>query len=93
MIGIKEFSALYASEQDLSVREGERVVKSVVSLLSDCLMTRGIQFVGHFTIKRVIRAPKIGRDMIAKKEVSIPQRVDFKFSMGKLLKDRVNATT
>lgn len=90
--GITSLSRMYAEKHGTTLKEGEKRVKEMVELLEEGLIDPnfdGIQFIDSFTLKRVVRKAKIGRNPLTKIEVPIPDRIGIKASIGNKLYKRL----
>lgn len=90
--GIKSLSELYAKKHETTLKVAEQRVKEMILLLEEGLVDEdynGIQFIDSFTLKKVVRKSKIGRNPMTRVEVVIPDRIGVKTELSKSLQNRI----
>ena len=92
MSGIKDCAKAYSAKYGVSIAEAEVAVKNVLSVITDEIKTNGgVSFIGNFTIEKVHRAERQGRNPATGEAHTIPASVGLKIKLGKQLKSELNA--
>lgn len=93
-VGITELTNAYAEKFGTTKKEAEQNIKNVLEVIQDALLREdkdGVQFINVFTIERVERKAKIGRNPRNPEEtIEIPARTSLKIKVGKILKEKLN---
>jgi len=89
--GVKECAKSLAAKRKCTLAEAKEIVEDVLGVIDDELIrTKGVQFVGRWTIGAIEKPERMGRNPQTGQEIVIPQRVAVKFKLGKALRDRLN---
>ena len=91
MSGIKDLARAYSKKYGCSIAEAEVQLKKALSVFTDAIVDGGVSIIGDFTIERVCRKERIGRNPATKEEFLIPPTVSLRIKCGKLLKKRLNS--
>ena len=92
--GIKTLATKYAEKGEISVKEAETRIKDMIEVITDALADKdfdGIQFIGNFTLKKIQRKERVGRNPKTQETFVIPERVGVKLDVSKGLAERINA--
>ena len=85
-----ELIAAVAANAEISKKDAEKVVTSVLDVIGDELAKGGrVQLVGFGAFETKHREPRIGRNPKTKEAVEIPASTVPVFKAGKALKDKV----
>jgi DNA-binding protein HU-beta len=89
--GVKECAKGLAAKRKCTLAEAKEIVEDVLGVIDDELMrTKGVQFVGRWTVEAIEKSERMGRNPQTGEQIVIPKRVSIKFKLGKALKDRLN---
>lgn len=91
--GLNSLAVKYANINNVSVNEAKESIKKVLDVIEEGLLDptlHGVQFIDYFTIKRVVRKAKLGRDLRTYEPIAIPERIDLKAECSKKLKEKLN---
>ncbi len=89
--GIKSCSKAYAEKFGTTQKEAEKIVRNVISVITDELLNNDeVMFLNNFTIKKINRKKRIGRNPKTGETFDIPANVHLKITVGKELKERLN---
>ena len=94
--GLKTLARHYALKHGVSIKKAEEIIKSVVDVIEYGLYDDyydGVQFINSFTLKRVLRKSRLGRNPLTNEEVIVPPRVGIKTELGKDLSLRLARNT
>jgi DNA-binding protein HU-beta len=81
-----------AKEADLKKKDAEIAVSAVIAVIEDALVAGDkVSLVGFGTFEVKATAAKTGINPQTKEKIQIPAKKAVKFSVGKALKDKVNA--
>jgi DNA-binding protein HU-beta len=81
-----------AKEADLKKKDAEIAVSAVIAAIEDALVAGDkVSLVGFGTFEVKATAAKTGINPQTKEKIQIPAKKAVKFSVGKALKDKVNA--
>jgi DNA-binding protein HU-beta len=81
-----------AKEADLKKKDAEIAVSAVIAAIEDALVAGDkVSLVGFGTFEVKATAAKTGINPETKEKIQIPAKKAVKFSVGKALKDKVNA--
>lgn len=87
-----ELISVIAAEAELTKTDAEKVLKSLLEAVTDCLQKGDkLSLVGFGTFSTVSRAARKGQNPQTGKKITIPASVAPKFKAGKALKDAVNS--
>lgn len=87
-----ELIEVVAKAADLKKKDAEAAVSAVVAAIEDALVNGDkVQLIGFGTFEVKTTAAKTGINPQTKEKISIPAKKAVKFSVGKALKDKVNA--
>lgn len=90
--GIKDCAKTYAEKFEVSVAEGERVMKNAIDIIGqEIVVNGGVRFMGAFSLEVKERKARIGRNpKNPTEEIEIPAQNVLKLKVGKDLKEAIN---
>jgi nucleoid DNA-binding protein len=91
--GLNVLARKYVELNGGSLEEAKDKVKDSVQILLSTIIDpkySGVSFIGDFTIEKVKRAPRKGRNLQDDTPVDIPAKMDLKISVGKNLAKVLN---
>lgn len=89
--GVKDCARTYVNKFGGTLVNAEEQIKKVVSVISNELVeNEGVRFMGNFSIKKVTRKERMGRNPSTGEEFIIPQKNALKIVVGKELDAKIN---
>lgn len=91
--GINTLATMYAKKYNTPINDAKVLMRNFYSVLEEGLNdteSDGIQLVNLFTLEKVVRKARMGKDFSAQKKIVIPERKTLKVICGKKLLEDFN---